>query len=351
MEDKKQKADTEVMKDPETATENVVKTVDQPTNTTSAPSSVVSTDPSEIKPSAQPMSISNDAKAEPDATPTVVTKTTAERFDELSETELGQTHPPVATPASEATPTTGALPTTAAVTNTLPEKRRPWPLLAFLAGCLTVILGWYLYNFIADRLATDDLGFPNPIATVNGTPVDQDLFTQHFTQLRDLAEAQGLDVDEPMVRTEIAGQALEALINTQLTAAAAAAAGISTTDEAVTQRIAELETQLGGQDGLNVELERNNLTRKQLNEQVREQLILETFLEKEVLREPITVTESEIKDMYDAAAAAGQELPPLKDIRETVATQIEQQKQLALVEEFLAKLQAAAKIEINLQNL
>ena len=238
--------------------------------------------------------------------------------------------------------------TTAATEATKTSSAR-FPLLPFIAGVLTALLAWQLYSVITnEQVELSDSGYPEPVALVNGTAVDQQLFEQNVTETLAAAEAQGLDIADETVRTEVESQALEVIINTRLLVAAATKAGYQVTDEEIATRIGELEEQFGGAQALDAELEQLGLDREELATDVREQLSVDALLEEEVLTQPITVTDEEVAEVYESLQTAGQEMPPLASVKDAIVAQIEQQKQQGLIENYLEELRAAADIEINL---
>ena len=219
------------------------------------------------------------------------------------------------------------------------------PLLAFVAGVITALVAWQVYTVFTTQSSDQ---YPNPIATVNGEAVDQSLFLQNVTQTLDLAATQGVNIEDATIRDEIEAQALETIINTRLLVTAASEGGFEAGETEINEQIASLETQFGGTEGLNAELERLNLSREDLRRDVGEQIAVDNLLATEVVPETIEVTDEEVQVVYDDLVAAGQELPEIDTIRDAIVAQVEQQKQQELVEAYLEELRAAAEIEINL---
>lgn len=221
------------------------------------------------------------------------------------------------------------------------------PLLAFIAGLLTAFIAWQLYSVIMDNRTTDD-SFPNPIATIDGTPVDQKLFEQNVNQSLDAAALQGLDTTDPIVRETVAEQALEVIINTRLLVGAAEAAGYTVTDEEVTSRIEELEAQFGSSEALDEELNRLGLDRASLLVDVREQLVVDAFLTEDVVAEETPVTDTDIEELHGQLASTNPNFPPLDEVRDALEAQLIQQNQQVTIEAYLETLRSERDIKINL---
>lgn len=222
------------------------------------------------------------------------------------------------------------------------------PLLAFIAGVLTAIVAWQLYSVITATQVDNSGQYPDPVAIVNGEPVDQELFEQNIEQTLTGAEAQGVNVTDEKVRSEFENQVLETIINTRLLVNAAAEAGYAPTEEEITERITELESQFESGGGLDAELEALGLSRADLNTDVTEQLSVDALLRNEVIPEEIAVSDEEVQEVYDGLIEAGQEMPPLEEVRQGIIAQVQQQKQQDLIQAYLDELRAAAEVEVNL---
>lgn len=318
-------------------------------NTKIKDAEVVATNPekTDAKPEADPKT---------DATPTANTKTddqseggaatnSKSEADPKSTDTTKQPDSPVSV-APEQSATAAATDATESTEAT--ESAPKFPLLPFVAGVLTALLAWQLYTVVTSTATVSESGYPNPIATVDGEPVDQSLFEQNVSETLAAAAAQGADTTDDAVRSEVEDQALEVIINTRLLVTAATNAGYEATAEEIEERISQLESQFGGTDELDTQLDTLGLTRESLAVDVREQIIVDQLLQSEVLTEGVTASEEEITAVYEELQASGQELPPLESVRDALVAQVEQQKQQAAVETYITELREAADIEINL---
>jgi len=86
-----------------------------------------------------------------------------------------------------------------------------------------------------------------------------------------------------------------------------------------------------------------------LRNDVREQIIVGDYLEKETAVGSITVTEEEIASFYENLKTQyGEQLPPLEDIRTQMEADIKIQKQQGVLSEILADLRANAEVEVRI---
>jgi hypothetical protein len=316
------------------------------TTETTAPAASTSNEvtPSDTKSSEQGVTSSDTTDTKKEAGTTAVS-TSDTSVNEAEKTDTAQTSEQPDTKNTDQ-PVVPAAGTVAADSVTKGSNR---PLLAFIAGIIVAVGGWYLYGVLTTPAEPDpNRDYADPIATVNGDAVDQDLFYRNLDQTFASLEAQGLDTTDPSIRESYEIQVLDTIVNTKLLIAAAAEAGYEPTDEEIQARITDLEAQFGDAAGLDVQLENLGLNRDSLYEDVREQLSVDALLEGEVLGDNLTVTDQELEDAYNALLEAGRELPELDAIRDALAAQIEQQKQQQLIGNYIDSLRAEAEIETNL---
>jgi len=222
------------------------------------------------------------------------------------------------------------------------------PALAFAAGLLTAVVGWYLYGVVTATAQTADNDAPAVVATIDGEEVSSVRYTQSLEQSLAFAAAQGADVTDPAIRADIEQQALTSVINTRLLVAAATEAGYSASDEAVDTQLANLVEQYGGEEALKAEVAAAGLTPETLRSDIAEQITVDEYLQAEVVGEAPTVTDEDIAAFYEELQAGGQELPPLADVSDAIAAQITQENEQNLVLAHIETLREAAEIETNI---
>lgn len=183
------------------------------------------------------------------------------------------------------------------------------------------------------------------VATVNGEPISQRALEQSITQFGEAAQAQGVDPTNPEAQAQLRNQALTVLINTELLRQAAVERGISISDEAATEQFNTIQADIGGPEQLAERLVVLGLSEDELRAQIRDELLIQELLDALFLEAEVAVTDEEVQATYDEAAAAGNELPPLEEVRPAIEQQLIAQKEQAVIDEFIAEQREAATIE------
>lgn len=183
------------------------------------------------------------------------------------------------------------------------------------------------------------------VATVNGEPITQRELSQSITQFGEAAQAQGVDTTNEESQAQLREQALTVLVNTELLRQAAVARDITISEEAATEQFETIRSDIGGPDALAERLSVLGLTEEELRAQIREELVIQELLDSLFLEAEVEVTEEEIQSTYQQAAAAGNELPPLEEVRPAIEEQLLAQKEQQVIDQFLAEQREAATIE------
>lgn len=120
-------------------------------------------------------------------------------------------------------------------------------------------------------------------ARVNNQPITMEEYQQQMAQAEAFFKQQGLDLNSAEGKETMAGvrlQVLEQLIDQVLIEQGAARLGISVPSQKVDATLQDIVTQMGGEAKFNEALKQQNLTRDQLRELLRQQLIGEALFEK-----------------------------------------------------------------------
>ena len=269
------------------------------------------------------------------------------------------------TPNTEVTPVTEVAhePTPAAEATTTPSapatgKRSP----LFYAGLAVVVLavggaiGWSYFDVgsllnkqpakeeaaVAGGLTAEEAA--QPIAYVNGIAVTRGALKVNIDQVSQGAVAQGADLNDVVVKTQIEEQAYEISINNELLKQAAEKEAKKPSDEEVQAEIDRLTEQNGGAEAFKALLAEVGFTDEKLRENVASSLHIQAYL---AAKQPESVppTEKEISDFYDSLGGETAGIPPLKDVKAQVVAELERQKQDAQVTKILGELKATAKSE------
>jgi hypothetical protein len=199
-------------------------------------------------------------------------------------------------------------------------------------------LYWYTNGDVASIL--DKIGSARtngePVARVNGTEITRDKL--------DAAKAQqtAVGLDEATANQ----QALDALIARELLLQQARADGVVATEQEVEQQLAQIKTQLGGEEQYQATLEQQVLTDQEVRVDLSEQIIIQKYLDSFIEANAVSATDEEIQSVYDQLAAAQEDAPSLEEARAQVEAFVIQQKQQQLVDQLIQQLRASANIEV-----
>lgn len=208
---------------------------------------------------------------------------------------------------------------------------------------LLVLLGAGGYYFYTQKM---DKG--NVVALVGDAKIYEKDYLESATLIEQNAKAQGADLNDEAIKTEIKTQALDILINNQLLLAAASSANIASNDEDVQKKYDELATQLGGPEALTTEMTKVGLTEEKLRSNIRERVIADKYIESVTDIENVKVSDEEIADFVKTVTEGGQELPPLEQIKPQIQQQILGQKQQQIVTDLLAKLRSETTVDVKI---
>lgn len=184
------------------------------------------------------------------------------------------------------------------------------------------------------------------VAVVNGEEIiNADLNTsiQQFTQA---ATAQGVDITNPQAQADIRNQALDVLINTRLLKQDALSRGFSVSDEAAAERLATIETEIGGPEILKERMSVLNINVEQLNRDIKDELLIQQLLDVIFAEASVSVSEEEVVEFYETAGGAEAGLPAIDTVREQIELQIRTSKEQEAIDKYLANLKTTATIEI-----
>ena len=136
------------------------------------------------------------------------------------------------------------------------------------------------------------------------------------------------------------------LVNTELLKQAASEKGINISDEAVSERLEGIKTEIGGEEVLNERMTSLGITEDRLYKDVRDELTIQQLLETVFEEAVIEVTEEEVSALYQGAGGEEAGLPALEEVREQVEAQVRASKEQVAIDNYLTELKELAEIEI-----
>lgn len=255
---------------------------------------------------------------------------------------------------ADTTPLETPAPANAAPVREEPKKKKP--LMMIVAAVLIVVITLLVVLFLLEKEGRSSTGIFNSyfasqeagmvVATVNGTELTNGDLATSIEQFNQAAVAQGVDTTDPQVQADIKSQSLEVLINTELLKQEAVEQGIEVTEAQAIERLAEIETEIGGAEVLDERMAALGLTREQLQDDIQDEILIQSLLDNVFAEANIAVTDEEIQEVYDAAGGVDAGLPALAEVKDQVEAQIRSSKEQEAIDAYLAELKAGAEIEI-----
>lgn len=154
----------------------------------------------------------------------------------------------------------------------------------------------------------------------------------------------GQDINDEQVKNLMKQQALEIVIGNRLMMQDAASKGYEVEEAKVKEELDNIKGQFESEEALNEALEQSNLTMEELERQVREDMVLDSYIENEVELEAIT--DEEVKEVYDQYFNQGEDSPSLEEMEENIKQMIEQQNMQVKLNELVDALKENSEIEI-----
>jgi hypothetical protein len=250
-----------------------------------------------------------------------------------------QTERTVPTPTAETElGTAPAIPEASVVK--VPLYRRPITIAVVIAVLLFAGAGYYLY--------TTQYKNGGVVAMVNGAPIYADAYEENLRLMTESATAQGVDLSDTQIAAQMRMQALDNLIDNALLIGAAYRAGITVDDAAIETVYGQLTTEMGGAETLAARMAEIGLTESRLRTNIRERILIDTYVESVSEIESLTVSDEEIAAFMEANVSPDTELPPLEEIRPVIESQILSLKRQEIMEGIIQSLRTEAQIEVRI---
>ena len=183
------------------------------------------------------------------------------------------------------------------------------------------------------------------IARVNGKDVTRGELEAIKSQI---ASGQGTDSsslnEEDQKKLE--EQALNALVSDTLIRQAVEKSGITASEEDIENQIKAIKAQFENEEKYQEKLSEQSTSEEQIRSQVAESLAMQAYLEQNLDLDSATVSEEEIKSLYEGQANNSEDLPPLEQVQDQIKSFILQQKQQELLSKHVEELRKSAEIEI-----
>lgn len=209
-------------------------------------------------------------------------------------------------------------------------------ILGLILVVLVVFGSWY---FLSSKNVNGEV-----VAVVNG----EKILNSEYQNLRSqISNQQGLDLANMDEKTssELQKYVVDSLISKVLLKQAVDKSGISVSDEDVNGRIEMIKGQFEDNAGYEKALSDNGITENDLLSQIKDEIAVQSYLEKELTLSSIKLSDSDAKDAYDRIAAV-QEVPPFEEVKSEVEMSLLQEKQMELINGLIDRLKSSAEIEV-----
>lgn len=190
---------------------------------------------------------------------------------------------------------------------------------------------------------------PDVVATVNGVEVPKERLVENVAQIEAVLAQQGQDPNNPSIAAQVQTQALDQVINNEVLAQAADAAGMTVSEADVAAELAGIRSQFPDEAAFTTELQNAGLTPEQLERELGQQLVIRQFVESsDAVSNLPEVTTADARAAYEQVIAqgGGVDVPPFEEVEEQIVTSIAQQNRQLAETELINSLREAADIEV-----
>lgn len=201
--------------------------------------------------------------------------------------------------------------------------------------------------------ATGGLSFTGggAVAEVNGETIERSEFEARLARQTSAYEDQGIDVQGQGLTDQVRQQVLTGLIDQTLLLQAALEAGVEVSDEEVDTALEQQIQAIGGEEEFQSRLEEFDLTRTEVRDDLRVQLIVEKYADQ--ASGELTASSQEIQALYgqyvaqlEAAGTTTDSTPSLDELRPQLEQAVIQQKQQQVLQQLLAQARQDAEVGV-----
>ncbi|SRR6056297_3344513 len=210
---------------------------------------------------------------------------------------------------------------------------------------ILLVVAGLLFTLLNREAKTSDEGV---VAIVNGENVNSSDLEAQLDQAKQFSQ-QELSLEQ---EAQLREQLLDQLIGSLLLKQAAQSQGISVDEEEVNSQLNQMIETLGGEESFNQQLSQSGLTREELQDNMKEQLLVQKYIESAIPSDQLEITEEEMKSYYDQMVAGQQgedsEVVAFEEMeeaqKEQLELQLQQQKRSMMVQQLIQQLKQNAEI-------
>ncbi|GEM_PF-2058536 len=140
-------------------------------------------------------------------------------------------------------------------------------------------------------------------------------------------------------------QVLQEMIDEELLYQKAKQEGASTDSQEVEKQYQQTKNQFQNQENFQKALQENNLTEEDLKSNIERGIVLNQYIEQIRQERDLEVTEEEIQNFYDQNIAKQEGAPELKELKEQIKQELEQQKISGIIDQILSDFKEKSDIQ------
>lgn len=185
------------------------------------------------------------------------------------------------------------------------------------------------------------------VATINGEELTGQAYNPVMVQLKQVYQMQGLDLTDESLQSDMQQQVLEIIVGNKLILLDAADKGYVADEQAVEEQYTLVVESFESEEEMKDTLAKHYLTPELMKQEIQQENILQTYISKELVADP--VTDDQIQAYYDAwAAQAGENALELAEVRDQIQTTLAQQAVQELLLQRVSELKEASEVELRL---
>lgn len=238
------------------------------------------------------------------------------------------------------------------------------PMLVIFALIILAVAGIYVFggdNDSANSTTTSEVS--GPVARVGGEPIEAQAFNDQISARRQATTSRSAQQFQSLSETQQRERVLNNLINQELLRQSAVNAGVSVSDSEVDERLESQIEQIGGESEFEQRLSEINMTREEVRDDLRQQMLLTEYVSENVG----TTTDEEVQQRYNqlsdqqlqqysqainrGSTGTSTGTPSLEDIRPILERQISVQKQQQGVRQLLQEARNSIDVEVLLDGV
>lgn len=200
------------------------------------------------------------------------------------------------------------------------------------------------------KLAEQQVDKKEIVAVVNDEELNGEQYNTVLTSIQSQIQQMGQDPSSIETAKQIKMQTLNTLVNQTLILQQAKDSKIEASASEIDEEYETFVKQFGDEKAMKKVLESEKMNVETVKEKIAESIVFNKYLNKVAPVEE--VTEKEIQDYYDQAAAqakdSGQELPPLQEVSGEIKGMLEQEQQQKKLAAHVEELKEKAEIEFKI---